>query len=324
MIEFDGAARADRPGADRRVRGLERRRRRRQRRGRAPRGRLGRRAGGRARPRGLLRLPGQPARRSRWSTAATGGITWPTTRLSRCARRPGADRDVVLVRGIEPNMRWRVVLRRAPRRLPTSSASRLVVTLGALLADTPHTRPVPVSGTATDAELAARARAGAVPLRGPDRHRRRAAGRLRRGRASRPSRSGPPCRTTSRSRRARRRRWRCCAGSRTCSTCASRSATCPRRPRAWERGVDELAAEDERGRRVRPHPGGGRGRPPTCPRPAATRSPRSSSATCAAAPTTGPGPPTRRTRRCSGAQRLDQDQAGYCIGQYPCNSSSGR
>jgi proteasome assembly chaperone (PAC2) family protein len=84
----------------------------------------------------------------------TRRIEWPTTRLSVC-RPPGADHDVVLLRGIEPNMRWRGFcseLLTYLRKLDVTT----VVTLGALLTDTPHTRPVPVSGTAYDAESAAR------------------------------------------------------------------------------------------------------------------------------------------------------------------------
>ncbi len=82
----------------------------------------------------------------------TRRITWPTTRFSVC-RPPGAPRDVVLVRGLEPNMRWRGFcdeLLGIGRRLGV----RTVVTLGALLADSPHTRPVPVSGTASDPQVA--------------------------------------------------------------------------------------------------------------------------------------------------------------------------
>ncbi|SEG66467.1 Predicted ATP-dependent carboligase, ATP-grasp superfamily [Thermomonospora echinospora] len=72
-------------------------------------------------------------------------ITWPTTRIS-WARPPGSSRDVVLIRGIEPNMRWRSFCRElleAVERLGVRTA----VLLGALLADSPHTRPVPVSGS---------------------------------------------------------------------------------------------------------------------------------------------------------------------------------
>ncbi len=75
-------------------------------------------------------------------------LTWPTTRFA-VASPPGADRDVVLVRGHEPNMRWRGF---CDEVLAVAAELRveLVVTLGALLADSPHTRPVPVSGTASD------------------------------------------------------------------------------------------------------------------------------------------------------------------------------
>jgi len=75
-------------------------------------------------------------------------IEWPTTRLS-IARLPG-DRDVVLVRGLEPNMRWRGFCDEIVG-LAQELGVDMVVTLGALLSDSPHTRPVPVSGTASDA-----------------------------------------------------------------------------------------------------------------------------------------------------------------------------
>jgi proteasome assembly chaperone (PAC2) family protein len=84
----------------------------------------------------------------------TRRIEWPTTRLSVC-RPPGADHDVVLIRGIEPNMRWRAFCGELLTYLERLGATT-VVTLGALLTDTPHTRPVPVSGTAYDADSAAR------------------------------------------------------------------------------------------------------------------------------------------------------------------------
>ncbi len=79
-------------------------------------------------------------------------ITWPTTRVS-VARGVVPGRDVVLVRGIEPSMRWRSYCNEL-LGLTTDLGVELVVTLGALLADTPHTRPIPVSGTVSDPELA--------------------------------------------------------------------------------------------------------------------------------------------------------------------------
>ncbi|MFI7589131.1 PAC2 family protein [Spongisporangium articulatum] len=78
-------------------------------------------------------------------------ITWPTTRLY-WARPPGASRDVILVAGIEPSMRWRQYTREL-----LGHADRLrvgtLVTLGALLADVPHTRPIPVTSTSDDEDL---------------------------------------------------------------------------------------------------------------------------------------------------------------------------
>ncbi|MGX7828347.1 PAC2 family protein [Actinokineospora sp. 24-640] len=84
----------------------------------------------------------------------TRRVEWPTTRLSVC-RPPGSRRDVVLVHGIEPNMRWRKFCAELLGHVEDLGVTT-VVTLGALLADTPHTRPVPVTGTAYDAESAAR------------------------------------------------------------------------------------------------------------------------------------------------------------------------
>jgi proteasome assembly chaperone (PAC2) family protein len=78
----------------------------------------------------------------------TRSITWPTTRFSVCTP-PGSDRDVVLLRGLEPNMRWRGFCQEL-LDVAAALGVELVVTLGALLADSPHTRPVPVSGTASD------------------------------------------------------------------------------------------------------------------------------------------------------------------------------
>ncbi|HEY0485778.1 MAG TPA: PAC2 family protein [Mycobacteriales bacterium] len=95
---------------------------------------------------------------NRPSVSLVDGVTrrveWPTTRLSVCSP-PGSDRDVVLIRGLEPNMRWRGFsdeLLELFHALEVSS----VVLLGGLLADTPHSRPFPVTGSAADPDLAAR------------------------------------------------------------------------------------------------------------------------------------------------------------------------
>lgn len=75
-------------------------------------------------------------------------ITWPTTRLL-AAHVPSIGRDVVIVDGIEPSMRWRsytIELLECAERLGVS----VLVTVGALLADVPHTRPIPVTATSED------------------------------------------------------------------------------------------------------------------------------------------------------------------------------
>jgi len=78
-------------------------------------------------------------------------ITWPTTRVY-LARTP-AGQDLVLVRGIEPSMRWRSFVSELVG-LAFELDVETVVTLGALLADTPHTRPVPITGSASTPGLA--------------------------------------------------------------------------------------------------------------------------------------------------------------------------
>lgn len=78
-------------------------------------------------------------------------LTWPATRLYLC-RPPASQRDVLLLRGIEPNNRWRsfsIEVMTLLRELDV----QLVVTLGSMLAETPHTRPIPVNCTATTEEL---------------------------------------------------------------------------------------------------------------------------------------------------------------------------
>jgi len=75
-------------------------------------------------------------------------ITWPTTRLY-WSRPGGGGRDVVLVRGIEPSMRWRSFVDELLGHAQRLGVTTLV-TLGALLADVPHTRPIPVTATSDD------------------------------------------------------------------------------------------------------------------------------------------------------------------------------
>src|SRR3954465_4715682 len=71
------------------------------------------------------------------------------------ARVPRAPRDLVLLSGPEPAMRWRTFCR-SVIDLAEALGVQMVVTLGALLADVPHSRPVGVTGFASDAGLVER------------------------------------------------------------------------------------------------------------------------------------------------------------------------
>jgi predicted ATP-grasp superfamily ATP-dependent carboligase len=81
-------------------------------------------------------------------------IDWPVVQI-QAATVPRADRDLVLLRGHEPNLRWRTFATEV-MGVAGELDVELVVTLGALLADVPHTRPVQVVGSAGDQELARR------------------------------------------------------------------------------------------------------------------------------------------------------------------------
>jgi proteasome assembly chaperone (PAC2) family protein len=93
------------------------------------------------------------------------GITWPTTHIA-IASPPELDRDIILVRGIEPNLRWRQFCAELLAACDGLGAE-LFVTLGALLADTPHTRPIPVHGNATELDLIDRLRVEPSTYEGP-------------------------------------------------------------------------------------------------------------------------------------------------------------
>lgn len=81
-------------------------------------------------------------------------VDWPQNTLL-AARVPTAERDLVLLSGVEPNVRWRTfadAILDGAERLGVA----MMVTLGALIADVAHTRPVPITGLASDPDLVER------------------------------------------------------------------------------------------------------------------------------------------------------------------------
>jgi proteasome assembly chaperone (PAC2) family protein len=81
----------------------------------------------------------------------TRKITWPSNEFM-AAQLSGAAHDVILLVGTEPNVRWKTftgLIADVARRHKVG----LVITLGALLADVPHSRPVQITGTAVDRDL---------------------------------------------------------------------------------------------------------------------------------------------------------------------------
>ncbi len=78
-------------------------------------------------------------------------IAWPTVEIFE-ASAPRAPRDLVLVQGVEPSLRWRAFSAHIVD-LAEALGVQLVVSLGALLGDVPHTRPVALSGHASDPAL---------------------------------------------------------------------------------------------------------------------------------------------------------------------------
>jgi predicted ATP-grasp superfamily ATP-dependent carboligase len=171
----------------------------------------------------------------------TERLVWPTTRLL-AAKQEATDRDLLLVSGIEPNMRWRGFC----SELVTSFSElgiELVVLLGALLADSPHTRPVPVAAAASDPALAADLRAEPVDYKGPT----GIVGVLQHACADAGIRAvslwasvphyvaQPPCPKAT---------LALIRGVEDVLDVSLPLADLPQEARAWERGVDELAEQD--------------------------------------------------------------------------------
>ncbi len=93
-----------------------------------------------------IRLSGEDGRRE---------IEWPSVEIYEAHLESPAPHDLVLVQGVEPSLRWRS-FSALMLELAEALGVRLVITLGALLADVPHTRPVAMTGFASDPALTER------------------------------------------------------------------------------------------------------------------------------------------------------------------------
>ena len=91
--------------------------------------------------------------RARFTDDGRRAVDWPRTRLS-WAPLPSADRHVVVLDGPEPNLRWRTYTQ-VVTDLAVRLGVELAVTVGALQVDVPHTRPVPLTASTVDPNLAA-------------------------------------------------------------------------------------------------------------------------------------------------------------------------
>lgn len=92
-------------------------------------------------------------------------LDWPENE-AYAARIPGAEHDLVLIAGIEPNLRWRTFSERLSDIIAGLKPS-IVCTLVARPAATPHTRPIPVTGSSADPRLAAKYGLGRSLYQGP-------------------------------------------------------------------------------------------------------------------------------------------------------------
>jgi proteasome assembly chaperone (PAC2) family protein len=101
----------------------------------------------------------------RLTEGRTRELSWPSTEIYE-VRVPRAPRDLVLLQGPEPSMRWRTYTR-VIVELAEALGTQMVVTLGALLADVPHSRPVHITGLASDEALVRRLAVGGTHYEGP-------------------------------------------------------------------------------------------------------------------------------------------------------------
>ena len=92
-------------------------------------------------------------------------ITWPSTQVFGMAI-PSMDRDLVIVTGVEPSMKWKSFTSDLLDLADDLEVS-LIVSLGSLLADTPHTRPISVTATGSHPSIANRLGVSVSKYEGP-------------------------------------------------------------------------------------------------------------------------------------------------------------
>ncbi len=79
-------------------------------------------------------------------------VAWPGTTIFKATTDVLPDTKIYLVHGVEPSMRWKQFCADIYQQLDLGESATLI-TLGALLADVAHTRPIPVSGTTSTKQL---------------------------------------------------------------------------------------------------------------------------------------------------------------------------
>jgi predicted ATP-grasp superfamily ATP-dependent carboligase len=92
-------------------------------------------------------------------------ITWPSTQIFGMAI-PSMNRDLVIVTGVEPSMKWKSFTSDLLDLADDLEVS-LIVSLGSLLADTPHTRPITVTATGSHPSIANRLGVSVSKYEGP-------------------------------------------------------------------------------------------------------------------------------------------------------------
>lgn len=91
-------------------------------------------------------------------------LTWPTTKVFACETEDV--RDLVIMTGVEPHLRWRSFSDQIVE-VARRSGAEMVITVGAMVSMVPHSRPLSVTGSAADAELAERLSLDRPSYQGP-------------------------------------------------------------------------------------------------------------------------------------------------------------